>query len=325
MTAPTDTEDLGTSMLGNPAYASPLKDTKGRLMIGRHGLALAIAAAIVVPYFALAQGADEVDFAISGDGTRIAFDKVGNGPVLIIVGGAASYRALDPTTSTLAELLAPNFSVVTYDRRGRGESTDALPYAPEREIEDIAALVDLAGGRASLVGYSSGAVLALEAAAAGLPIDAVVMYEPPIVLPGGDFPPPPDDVVAVIDQLVAAGDRDEAVAYFMGTVGTPPEEVERMRQGPNWPLLERIAHTMAYDWRILFKAYYAEDRFPEDWSQTTVPVLIVNGDASLPFMPATADAIAAALPGADRLVLPGQGHSPAPEVIAPAIRDFLLP
>ena len=129
----------------------------------------------------------------SKDGTRIGYDKVGSGPLLIIIAGATQFRAFDPNLAALGNLLAPSITVITYDRRGRGESTDTLPYAPEREIEDIAALIEAGGGRASLLGYSSGAVVALEAAAAGLPIDKVIMYEPPFVLPGSNFPPPPAD------------------------------------------------------------------------------------------------------------------------------------
>src|SRR5437762_3134743 len=136
----------------------------------------------------------------SQDGTQIAYSKVGSGPGLIIVCGATQFRAFDPNLAVLANLLSPQLTVVTYDRRGRGESGNTLPFAPARELEDIAALVEVAGGRASLLGYSSGAVVALEAAVAGLPIDKVIMYEPPFILPDSGFPAPPADYVEALNE-----------------------------------------------------------------------------------------------------------------------------
>jgi pimeloyl-ACP methyl ester carboxylesterase len=259
----------------------------------------------------------------SRDGTRIGYDKVGKGPTLIIVSGATQFRAFDSSQAALAKLLAPNFTVITYDRRGRGESTDTAPFAPAREIEDIAALVAAGGGRASLLGYSSGAVVALEAAVAGLPIDKVIMYEPPFVVSGSGFPPPPADYVETLDRFTAAGDRGGAAAYFMGTVGMPPQAIEGARHSPMWPIMESIAPTIAYDGRFMFDAYYTRGKFPERWRNVTVPVLVANGDASFPFMPSAADAVAAVLPNASRKVVPGQGHGPAPEAIVPVIREFL--
>jgi pimeloyl-ACP methyl ester carboxylesterase len=259
----------------------------------------------------------------SKDGTTLGYDKVGTGPVLIMVAGATQFRAFDPNLAALANLLAPSFTVITYDRRGRGESSDTPPYAREREIEDIAALVAAGGGRASLLGYSSGAVVALEAAAAGLPIDKVIMYEPPFVLPGSGFPAPPADYVETLDRFTAGGDRGAAAAYFMRSVGMPLEAIEGAKRSPIWPLMESIAPTIAYDGRFMFDAYYTRGRFPERWRNAKLPVLVVNGDASFPFMPMAADAVAAALPDASRKVLAGQDHGPAPEALAPVIREFL--
>src|SRR3569833_18033 len=192
----------------------------------------------------------------SMDGTTIAYSKTGNGPALIVVCGATQFRAFDPSLAVLADLLAPNYTVITYDRRGRGDSTDTQPYSTRREIEDIAALVDAAGGHASLLGYSSGSVLALEAAAAGLPIDKLVMYAPPFVLPGQPFPPPPADYVEALDKMTASGDRDAAPAYFMQSVGMPTEMVEGMKHAPMWPIMQSIGPTIAYDGRIMFEGYF---------------------------------------------------------------------
>jgi pimeloyl-ACP methyl ester carboxylesterase len=259
----------------------------------------------------------------SKDGTEIAYSKVGNGPPLIVVTGATAFRAFDPNLAMLAGLLAPDFTVITYDRRGRGESGNTLPFSTKREIEDIAALVEKAGGRASLLGYSSGAVVALEAAAAGLPIDKLVMYEPPFVLPDSGFPPPAPDYVETLNRMTASGDKDAAPAYFMQSLGMPPEAIEGAKASPMWPIMQSIGPTIAYDGQFMFDGYYTAGRFPERWKRATMPVLVLNGDASFPFMPAAADAVAAELPNATQKVLAGQDHGPKPEVMAPVLREFL--
>ena len=258
----------------------------------------------------------------SRDGTTIAYSKTGNGPTLILVSGATSFRAFDPSQQALADLLADQFTTIAYDRRGRGESGDTQPYATEREIEDIAALLAANGGHAFVLGFSSGAVLALEATAAGLPIDKLVMYEPPFVLAGSGFPPPPADYVETRDRMTASGDRDAAPAYFMSSVGMPPEAIDGAKQSPIWPLMQSIGPTIAYDGRVMFDGYYTERRFPDRWRTATQPVLVLNGDASFPFMPMAADAVAAQLPNATRKTLAGQDHGPKPEVMAPVLREF---
>ncbi|MEQ1771303.1 MAG: alpha/beta hydrolase [Devosia sp.] len=190
----------------------------------------------------------------SKDGTTIGYTKTGSGPVLIVVAGATQFRAFDPSMAVLADLLAPRHTVITYDRRGRGESSDTQPFAPAREIEDIAALIEAAGGRASIIGYSSGSVLALEAAVAGLPVDNVIMYEPPFVLPGTGFPPPADYLQS-LNRMVAAGDRDGPPAYFLQSLGMPPEAIDGMKQSPMWPVMQGIGRTIAYDGQFMFDAY----------------------------------------------------------------------
>src|SRR5215216_6556826 len=183
----------------------------------------------------------------SKDGTTIAFDQLGTGPAIILVGAALQYRAFDQGLAHLADLLAPHFSVFHYDRRGRGDSTDTLPYAVEREIEDIEALIDEAGGSAYVYGISSGAALAMEAAIE-LPskIKKLAMYEAPYTS---------DDAgrqvwkayITELGELLAAGRRGDAVALFMMLVGATREQTDEIRQTPMWPLWEAIAPTLAYD------------------------------------------------------------------------------
>jgi pimeloyl-ACP methyl ester carboxylesterase len=263
----------------------------------------------------------------SRDGTTIAYNKTGTGPVLIVVTGATAFRAFDPNLQALADLLAAGYTVINYDRRGRGESSDARPYdpasAPAREIDDIAALIEAAGGRASLLGFSSGSVLALQAVAAGLPVDRLVMYEPPFILPGAPFPPPPADYVETLTRFGAGEDKDAAPAYFMQSLGMPPDAIEDARRSPIWPLMRAIGPTIAYDGQVMFDAYYTARRFPARWKNVRQPVLVLNGDASFPFMPMAADAVAAELPNASRRTLPGQDHGPRPDVMAPVLREFL--
>ena len=186
----------------------------------------------------------------SNDGTQIAYDSVGSGPPLILVAGATQYRAVDQTTPELARLpAAGGFRVINYDRRGRGDSGDTQPYAVEREIEDIEALVAEAGGEASVFGMSSGAVLAAEAAARGVPVTKLLMYEPPMVLDDSG-PPPQPDYVEKIEGLAKNGDGD-AMAYFVSMVGMPEEQLAEFRQSPIFPAFAAVEHTLAYDGRIM--------------------------------------------------------------------------
>jgi pimeloyl-ACP methyl ester carboxylesterase len=183
----------------------------------------------------------------SKDGTTIGFEQSGQGPALILVDGALQYRAFDQGMAQLADRLSPHFTVFHYDRRGRGDSTDTQPYAVVREIEDIEALIDAAGGSAFLYGISSGAALAFEAALAlGNKVKKLVMYEPPY---NDD-----EDARQVwknyrrqLQEIVAEGRKGDAVGLFMMLLGMPAEQLDGMRQDPMWPMWEAVGHTLAYD------------------------------------------------------------------------------
>jgi pimeloyl-ACP methyl ester carboxylesterase len=252
---------------------------------------------------------------LSKDGTRIAFDRLGDGPPLILVLGAFNERS---TGVGLAEFLAPHFSVINYDRRGRGESGDTLPYAVDREIEDLSALIAEAGGAAAVFGYSSGAALSLRAAAAGLPITKLTLYDAPYVV--GELQPHRRvDHVANLSELVALGRRGDAVEYFQTKlVGIPEDVVARMRNAPFRPALEAIAHTLVYEVTIL-----GDGSLPTDMARrVTTPTLVVAGGSNA-FMRVAAEALADVLPNGQACILEGQTHDIVPSALGPALKTFL--
>ena len=264
---------------------------------------------------------------ISKDGTPIAFDQSGQGPAIILVGGASSTRL---AAASLTAALAPHFTVFAYDRRGRGASGDTAPYAVEREVEDIDALINEAGGKAFVFGHSSGAVLALEAARL-LPtkITKLALYEPPFIIDDSRHPAP-EDAAAHITELVSAGRRGEAVEYFMTIVGMPAEMVAQMRQSPMWPGLEELAHTLAYDVTIIGDTQSGDPLSLRKWAGVTVPTLVMDGSVFLgreeghAFMRHGAQELANILPDAQHRILEGQDHGPADEVLVPALQGFFL-
>jgi pimeloyl-ACP methyl ester carboxylesterase len=260
----------------------------------------------------------------SRDGTPIAYDRAGDGPALVLVGGAFSYRGWKGWTQ-LAELLAPRFRVISYDRRGRGDSGDAPEYAVEREIEDLGALVEAVGGAADVFGMSSGGVLALRAAAAGVPIEQAVVYQPPFsVDPSGHVPPP--DFAARLDQLVGSGRRAEAVSYFMREgMGAPRAFVGVLRIArPIWRNLEAVAHTLPYDLAVMDGTVHGTPLGREPWASIAPPTLVVDGGKSPASLRTAADALAERLPHAERRTLEGQSHNPSMKVLAPVLEEFLL-
>ncbi len=258
-----------------------------------------------------------MDKVTSKDGTAIAFDRYGAGPAVILVGGAFQHRAIDPKTAQLAELLGRDLTVFHYDRRGRGDSGDTLPYDVEREVEDIAALIDEAGGRALVFGMSSGGALALIAAASGLPVAKLALYEPPFQVEESGRSAM-DSYAEQLTALLADGRRGDAAALAMTTFGAPPEAIEGMRHAPVWATFESVAQTLAYDAAVMGDSSVPAERA----ASVAVPTLVIDGGASPSWMREAADALADVLPASDRLTLEGQTHDVAPEVLAPALQEF---
>jgi pimeloyl-ACP methyl ester carboxylesterase len=258
----------------------------------------------------------------SKDGTKIAFDKVGAGPAVILVNGATSYRALDPTLAQLADLLGQHFTVYNYDRRGRGDSGDTKPFIKEREIEDIHALTGDAGGETMLFGISSGGAIALETAAATPGVTKVVVYEVPFIVDGSREPL--QDYAGHTSQLVADGKLDELVEYFITQVaGMPAEFVGGMQQDQGmWGGMKAIAPTIPYD--ATFEGEFMKGKpLPADhWAKVTMPVLVADGGASPAWLHHAAEALAKVLPHASRQTLEGQTHMVDPKVLAPVLIEF---
>jgi pimeloyl-ACP methyl ester carboxylesterase len=257
---------------------------------------------------------------ISKDGTPIAFERSGSGPALILVDGALCYRAFGPMPQ-LAPLLARHFTVYTYDRRGRGESGDTPPYAVEREIEDIAALVEEAGGSAYVYGVSSGAALALEAANRIGGIAKLALYEAPFIV-DATRPPVSADYWAQITASIAAERRADALKLFMKLVGMPGFLIALMRVMPAWSKLKAVAHTLAYDGAIIQDNQRGEPLPAGRWSSVTIPTLAVAGGKSPAWMRNAMLAVAEALPYAKHSTLAGQTHMVKPKVLAPMLVEF---
>jgi pimeloyl-ACP methyl ester carboxylesterase len=249
--------------------------------------------------------------ARSADGTAIAFERSGSGPALVMVDPALGFSGFD-NIRALGARLADEFSVHTYDRRGRGASGDAEPYAIRREVEDLAAVIAQAGGSASVYGFSSGGLLALHAAAVGVAIDKLALFEPPIRPEGA---PADVDLTAAIAGLVAAGRRWDAVERFLTGIGVPEEIVAEM--GPMRPALEPVAHTLVYDCEISNATTF------DLLSTISTPTLVLDSDGSSDDLTGGAAAIAQALPNGTRRSLPGDWHGVSDELLAPAVAEFL--
>ena len=257
----------------------------------------------------------------SKDGTTIAFDRSGDGPAVILVGGAFSYRAFGKMVE-LAELLAKDFTVVNYDRRGRGDSADTAPYAVEREIEDLGALIDAVGGSASVWGWSSGAVLGLRAAAHGFAIEKLAMYEPPFFVDDSGRLPPPD-FAARLDELTASDRRGEAVKYFMTQgMGVPSLFVTLMRFSPFWSKLKATAPTLRYDWAILGDTVAGRPLVASEWASVAAPTLVMAGEKSPEQLRRAARALVDVLPGSEHRLLKGQSHNVSMKALAPVVAEF---
>ena len=250
----------------------------------------------------------------SKDGTAIAFDRSGKGPAVILISGASTSRVAN---AALAELLASHFTVYNYDRRGRGDSGDTLPFAVEREFEDLEALIAEAGGSAYLWGSSSGAVLALKAAAYGLPITKLALWEPPFNV-DEDGPRRHKEYETRLNELLAEGRLGDAVELFMSLVGIPPEFIAQARSAPWWSATEQLAPTLAYDAAVM-----GDSMVPaKQAASVTIPTIVIDGGAADPFFHAAAQALVSAMPNAQLSSLDGQPHNVAPEAIAPVLEEF---
>ena len=255
----------------------------------------------------------------SRDGTAVAFDRSGSGPAIILVGGAMSDRT---TSASVASLLAPRFTVFSYDRRGRGDSGNTLPYAVEREIEDLAAIVGEAGGSTFAMGGSSGAVLVLEAAARGLFIAKLAVYEPPLIV-DKDGPLLPAGLSDHVAELAATGRRGDAVEAFMTqALGMPAEAVAPMRSAPRWAALEAMAPTLEYDLIITAPTLTGSPAPLARWATVAVPVLAMAGGASPAWMRNGVRTLAGLLPNATYRTFEGQTHAVDPQILAAALEEF---
>jgi pimeloyl-ACP methyl ester carboxylesterase len=257
----------------------------------------------------------------SRDGTRIAYESTGSGDALVLVDGALCHRASGPNRA-LAAALADRFTVYTYDRRGRGESGDTAPYAVEREIEDLEAVIEAAGSSAHVYGISSGGVLALEAALRLPQVRRLALYEPPFVVDDTRKPIPAGFAVR-LEQLAATGRRAEAVRYFMSDgVGVPAIFVALMRLMPAWSRLKAVAHTLSYDAALLGPETGDGTPLPvERWAGLDVPTVVIGGGKSPQWMRNAVASLAGTI-GAEHRVLEGQTHLVKPQALAPVLADF---
>jgi pimeloyl-ACP methyl ester carboxylesterase len=251
--------------------------------------------------------------ARSADGTEIAFERSGVGPAVVMVDPAGGYSEFDGIRG-LGALRSGQFTVYTYDRRGRGRSGDTTPYAVAREIEDLSAVVAEAGGSACVYGFSSGGLLALHAAAAGLGIDKLALFEPPV---RGEHEPPDTAFTAELANLVSSGRRAAAVDRFLTAIGVPAEVIEGM--APVRPALEAVAHTLVYDCEISDATTF------ELLHSVQTPALVLDSQSSSDDLTGGTAAIAQALPDGTRRSLPGDWHGVADEDLAPVISDFFRP
>lgn len=261
------------------------------------------------------------EMTTSADGTPIAFDRIGDGPPLILVGGAFNDRS---SAAQLAERLALSFSVYTYDRRGRGDSGFTDPYAVEREIDDIEAVIEAAGGSAALFGHSSGGALALETAARGVSVSRLAIYEVPYIV-DDSRPPLPTDYVEHLEELTAAGKRREIVGYFMtAAVNMPAEMVDLMLDSPMVSAMERLAHTVSYDGRVMLKGSMYGQPLKSEWRDSvTIPTLIMDGGNSPEWLQSAARALVGLLPDVCYRTIDGQDHAADPAALAPVLEKFL--
>jgi pimeloyl-ACP methyl ester carboxylesterase len=256
----------------------------------------------------------------SADGTVIGYEKIGSGPALVLVDGAMCYRAFGPAKK-YAEALQDRFTVYTYDRRGRGESTDTRPYAKEREIEDLAAVINEAGGSPYVFGASSGAALALDAANSGVPMTKLAVYEAPFAL-SEDARAEPAEYYPALTKALAEGRRGDAVKMFMKFVGVPGFMIAIMRMTPPWSKLKDVAPTLPYDRAFLVGANAGKPLPENRYAGAKVPVLSMAGGKSDEWFRTAMKQVADRLPDAQYRTIDGQNHLLKAQAIAPVLKDF---
>jgi pimeloyl-ACP methyl ester carboxylesterase len=255
----------------------------------------------------------------SADGTPIDYEVYGSGPAVILIGGTTQHRAIDRRTTEIAQRLGgEGFAAVDYDRRGRGRSGDTAPWSLDREVEDVDALIQATGGSAALYTSSSGAAVALAAVTSGIAVSALALYEPPYFA-GSDG----REHIATLQRMLDEGQYDRASRYNLtAIIGLPGEAVDQMAEAPWWPGLVAVAPTLVYD-RQASHDIETDPDWRARWARVTVPTVVYSGDRTFPWLPEAADAVADALSNAQRRVLVGQDHGPAPEVIVPELVRFL--
>ena len=256
------------------------------------------------------------EFTVSKDGTRIAYEITGTGPTLVIVAGALGYKDFPYLRAFVADF-AKDFRVVIYDRRGRGESGDTQPYNVDKEIDDLDAVVRAAGNSAIVLGTSSGAALALEAGARGVPMKGLVAFEPPYMV-GEHRHPNHARYESDVRGYIARGDRAGAVTLFMRTVGVPRFFVSLMRLMPIWKKLKGVAHTLPYDASIMNNFNLPTSRF----RAISVPTLVVGGGKSPAALKAAVQAVGDSISGARVVEVPNQNHAIKGAALAPVVREF---
>jgi pimeloyl-ACP methyl ester carboxylesterase len=249
----------------------------------------------------------------SKDGTQIAYEQAGTGPALVLVDAAGHYRELS-SFGGLIGLLAADFTVYHYDRRGRGGSTDTSPYAVEREVDDLAALIDAAGGSAFLYGFSSGGLVALHAAASGLTIPKLALLEPPIA--NDEDRPARSAFTAELAELVAAGRRGAAVGFFLTGIGVPDEIIAGMRENRSWSAMEAVAHTLVYDCMV------SEATSFQLLASVSVPTLVLDSEGSSDNLTGMAATVARAMPNSSHRSLAGAWHGVPDDVLAPVLTEY---
>lgn len=248
----------------------------------------------------------------SQDGTDIAVDATGSGPPLVLVVGAFCDRG---TTKPLAALLAPSYTVYEYDRRGRGDSGHGA-LTIEREVQDLAAVIDLAGEAPFVFGHSSGGALALETAASGVQMRSIAVYEPPYT--GDGFPG--EDFGRRLEEMIESGRRDLAAEQWLAMTGTPAPVIESLKLGPGWPPMLGLAHTLPQDLRLGNRGKVPVERL----MGISVPVLAMAGGVSPPWATAVSATIVGALPRAQEHIIEDQGHGASPPAVAPVLERFFI-